>query len=123
MKILISIITFLLPLSAYALTGDEIVSAAKKQAETSWFPSGVEVENFENARFFPGDEDSEYSRFGNVCGVIKAASGDKKVSLNFISEAEEVDGVVRFGTPQLYDKSKEPAVARKALSQKCKSPL
>lgn len=123
MKILITLMAMLLPLSALAVTDDEIITAAKKEAETSWFPSGVTIENFENTKFFPDGEDSEYSRSGNVCGVITARSGDQKVSLNFISEAEEVNGGVRVGTPQLYDKSKEPAVARKALSQKCKSPL
>lgn len=123
MKNLITLVVMLLPLSALAITDDEIIKAAKKEAETSWFPSGVTIENFEKTKFFPGGEDSEYSRSGSVCGVITARSGDQKVSLNFISEAEEVNGGVRFGTPQLYDKSKEPAVARKALSQKCKSPL
>lgn len=123
MKILITVAAVLLPLSALAVTDDEIIAAAKKEAETSWFPSGLAIESFENTKFFPGGEDSEYSRSGNVCGVITARSGDKKVTLNFISEAEEVNGGVMVGTPQLYDKSKEPAVARKALSQKCKNPL
>lgn len=123
MKTLIALVAMLLPLSALAVTDDEIITAAKKEAETSWFPSGVTIESFENTKFFPAVEDTEYSRSGNVCGVITARSGDQKVTLNFISEAEEVNGGVRVGTPQLYDKSKEPAVARKALSQKCKNPL
>ncbi|ORM55981.1 hypothetical protein HA41_00690 [Pantoea conspicua] len=123
MKILITMLAMLLPFSALAVTDDEIVTSVKKEAEAVWFPSEVTVESFENAKFFPSAEYSEYSRSGNVCGVITARSGGQKVSLNFISEAEEVNGGVRVGTPQLYDKSKEPAVARKALSQKCKNPL
>ncbi|MDU4747698.1 MAG: hypothetical protein E6X99_15915 [Pantoea sp.] len=123
MKILITMLTILLPFSALAVTDDEIVASVKKEAETVWLPSEVTVESFENAKFFSSAEDSEYARSGNVCGVITARSGDQKVSLNFISEAEEVNGGVRVGTPQLFDKSKEPAVARKALSQKCKNPL
>lgn len=122
MKRIFTALLFLLPVSASALTNSEIVNEAISKAQKDWFPSAVEITRTYEFKFFPGGEDTEYSRQGSVCGKVDVSSSGKSATVIVVSDVEEVSGNAVMATPSLYDIERDPGPARSALSKKCKSP-
>lgn len=122
MKSVVALLLLIAPMSALALTDGEIAAEAAEKANNEWFPDSVKVKKTYDFKFFPGEEDTEYSRFGSICGKVDVYSSGKSATLIIISDVEEENGRALIGTPLLYDIERDPGPARSALSKKCKSP-
>ncbi|WP_205950238.1 hypothetical protein [Pantoea stewartii] len=118
-KILIAVL-IVFSFGASAATNEEIISEVKEYAHKSLFPADVSVEKIDNVKFFPSEDDTQFGRSGNACGLATISKGATTKRLVFIAPVKEKSSSLLVGTPSIYDLDGNDAVARDNLKKYCK---
>lgn len=83
-------------------------------------PSVIEKAKLSDFKFFPDQDDTEYSRSGYVCGNVAVELGDKKADLVSVIQVTERLKKVLIKDKHLYDMSKDSESDKSDISSHCK---
>jgi|GEM_PF-1605797 len=119
-KLILGAVAVVASINCFAAEDAKIIEAVEKDVKTNFFPADVKVKSVENVRFFPGDNDTPYARFGNVCGSAIVSKGEMSKRLIFITTVKEKSSQLSIETPSIYDLDNQDEIARDDLKKRCK---
>lgn len=118
-KLILGAVAVVASINCFAADDSKIIEAVEKDVKTNFFPADVKVKSIENVKFFPGENDTPYARFGNVCGSAIVSKSDISKRLIFITTVKEKSSQLYIETPSIYDLDDKAEIARDDLKKRC----